>query len=146
MGDLPSRILRSLGSSGLVACHGVCKCTLRLYGLRATSSSQAVCLPPCALVFSWLSSSPLNCSTIVSRTVFGAPHLSSPSPGFRGLSPNGPHFLWFALFKLNSTYTIADLNLARGSHPHRASHTHDRRRRKYPPCRHSHTTTNKRRK
>jgi hypothetical protein len=49
--------------------------------------------------------SPLNRSTIVSRTVFGVRHVSSPPPGFRGLLPSGPHFLWFAFFiykKLNS--------------------------------------------
>jgi hypothetical protein len=62
--------------------------------------------------FFWLSSSPLSCSAIVLRRVFGAPHLSSPPPGFRGLLPCGPHFLWFVLFNSNSTYTITDFQFS----------------------------------
>ena len=79
----------------------------------------------------------LNFSAIVSRTIFGNPELSSPLQGFHRLLPSGPRFLWFAFFSLNSTYTIADFKLVRGSQPHRASHAHDRRRR------HLHMTTNK---
>ena len=152
--DAPLIHLGVYWDSKWATCHPKCDTVVDRVGLSRTTmgceSYRLRWLYVCHYVrwfFSLLSSSPLNSSTIVSRTVIGDPCVLLPSQGFHGRLPSGPHFLWFTfLYILNSASTIADFDLARRSHPHRASHTHDQRCWKHPPCRYLHMTTSERQK